>query len=124
MMAYEPKLIIQIPSGGAIERQLVEQPPAPVGTGLVVVDVGATDAAGNLEASVGGEVVLSVPAPAALMRDPDEIRRVLGRSGAGSEPLVVEVTAAEELAEAGLKLILDAAAGAQRPVILRVIRNA
>ncbi len=122
-MAYEPKLIIQIPGGGAIERQLVDDPPAPVGTGLVVVDVGATDGRGSLEALTAGEVVLSIPSPAALPAEADELRRILSRSGAGSQPLVVEIEAAEALSEFHLKLVLDAAGGADRPVILRVIRN-
>lgn len=122
-MSYEPKLIIEIPGGGAIERQLVGDPPAPVGTGLVVVEVGATDAEGNLEPPSGGEVVLSVPSPAALTRDPDATRRVIDRAGTGVAPLVVEIEAAEALTEAELKLVLDAAGRADRPVILRVIRN-
>lgn len=121
-MVYEPRLIVQIPGGGALERQLVDHPPPPVGTGLVVVDVGATDAGGNLEATPG-EVVLSVPAPAALTRDPDAVRRVLDRAGTGTQPLIVEVEAGEALSEAELKLVLDAAGRADRPVILRVIRN-
>lgn len=123
MMAYEPKLIIQIPGGGALERQLEESPPAPVGTGLVVVDVGATDAQGSLEAAAAGEVVLSVPSAQTLTRDPDEVHRVIARAGTGVEPLVVEVAAAEQLTEAELKLVLDAAGQADRPVILRVIRS-
>ena len=122
-MAYEPRLIIQIPGGGAIERQLDDHPPAPVGTGLVIVDVGATDSQGNLEAPGAGQVVLSVPAPAALSRDPDEVRRAIAAAGSGTEPLVVEIEAAEALSEADLKLVLEAAGRAQRPVILRVVRN-
>jgi hypothetical protein len=122
-MAYEPKLIIEIPGGGAIERQLVENPPPPVGTGLVVVEVGATDAHGNLEPPAAGEVVLSVPSPAALTRDPGAVRRVVDHAGTGVEPLVVEIEAAEGLTEAELKLVLDAAERTDRPVIVRVIRN-
>jgi hypothetical protein len=122
-MAFEPKLIIEIPGGGAIERQLVDDPPPPVGTGLVVVEVGATDAQGSLNPPAAGQVVLSVPAPAALTRDPDAVRRVIDQAGTGVAPLVVEIEAAEALAEAELKLILDAAGNATRPVILRVLRN-
>lgn len=122
-MSYEPKLIIEIPGGGAIERQLVGDPPPPVGTGLVVVEVGATDAEGNLEPPAGGEVVLSVPSPPALMRDPDELRRIVDHAGTGAAPLVVEIEAAEALTEAELRLVLDAAGRADRPVILRVMRN-
>jgi hypothetical protein len=116
-------LIIQIPGGGALERHLVDDPPAPVATGLVVVDVGATDDEGSLEALTAGEVVLSVPSPAALTRDPGELRRVVARAGPGLQPLVVEAEAAEALSEAELKLVLEAAGHAERPVILRVIRN-
>ena len=122
-MSFEPKLIIEIPGGGAIERQLVDNPPPPVGTGLVVVEVGATDAEGNLEPPAAGEVVLAIPSPAALTRDPEAVRRVIDRAGTGVAPLVVEIEAAEGLAEAELKLVLDAAGRADRPVILRVIRN-
>ena len=49
----DPRLIIQLPSGGALERAL-ERQALPAG---VVAELGATDAEGNLEASDVGEVV-------------------------------------------------------------------
>ena len=123
-MSYEPRLIIQVPRGSAVERQLEDDPPSAVAGGDVVVEVGATDAQGNLEPPAAGEVVMSVPAPQSLSREPDEVRRVLVQAGTGVEPLVVVIEAAEELTDADLGLVLDAAFHTDRPVIVRIIRNA
>jgi hypothetical protein len=67
--------------------------------------------------------VLSVPSPETLERDAEEIRRVIGQAGTGSEPLVVEVEAADELREEELASVLDAASHSSRAVILRIIRD-
>jgi hypothetical protein len=113
-----------VPRGGAVDRQLSEQPPAGVAGGEVLVEVAATDNEGNLEAITGGEVVLSVPSPETLTREADEVRTVIERAGTGTEPLVLEVEAAEELREDELASVLGAASRASRPLILRIIRNA
>jgi ABC-type Na+ efflux pump permease subunit len=122
-MVREPILIIQVPRGGAVERQLSTQPPPSVAGDEVVVEIGTTDAEGNLESPAGGEVVLSLPSPEALAREADEVRRVLTYAGTGVEPLVVEVEVAEELRDEELAGVLAAAGHAPRPVILRIIRN-
>ncbi len=122
-MAREPVLIIQVPNGSQVELQLAADPPPAVAEGEVLVEIGATDAEGALEPSPAGEVVLSVPSPQAFRRDPDELQRVLAQAGPGNEPLVVVAEAAEELTEAELGLVLEAARHAPRPVILRVIRD-
>jgi hypothetical protein len=109
-----------LPSGGALERQL-ERQMLPSG---VVAELGETDAEGNLEASDVGEIVLSVLSPEAFAREPDEVRRVIAHAGAGIEPLVIEVEAAEELRDDELAAVLEAADRAPRPVILRIVRNA
>jgi hypothetical protein len=117
-MTRGPRLIIQVP-GGAVARQLSARPPDDV-----VIDVGPTDAEGNLEPPAAGEVVLSVPSPEALAREAGEVRRVIAGAGTGVEPLVVVVEAAEELRDDELAAVLDAADDAPRAVILRVARNA
>jgi hypothetical protein len=123
-MAYQPRLIIQLPRGGAVDRQLSAQAPQSVANGEVVVDVGPADDEGVLEPPAAGEVVLSVPSPEALAREADEVRRVIARAGTGVEPLVVVVEAAEELRDDELSAILEAAGHTSRPVILRIMRDA
>ncbi len=122
-VANQPRLIIQLPRGGAVDRQLSAQAPRSIASGEVVVEVGPTDAEGNLEPAAAGQVVLSVPSPEALARQAGEVRRVIARAGKGVEPLVVLVEAAEELREDELAPMLEAAGHTSRAVILRIIRD-
>jgi hypothetical protein len=119
----EPALILEIPRGGAVDRQMSAHAPAAVAAGEIVVDRGPTDAEGNLEAAGAGQVVLSVLSPEALRREADEVSRVVAHAGEGVEPLVVVVEAAEELREDELAALLEAARRSPRSVILRVIRE-
>jgi hypothetical protein len=120
-MAEQPILIIQVPRGSAIERQLQAAPPPAIRGHEVLVQTAATDAQGNLE-ELAGEVVLSVLAPEELVRHADEVRRVVGRAGTGAAPLVIVVEAAEELHDHQVAPVVEAAQRAPRPVILRIIR--
>jgi hypothetical protein len=122
-MANEPRLIVQLPRGGTAARQLSSDPPPSVASGQIAIELGTADAKGNLEAPDAGQVVLSVPSPEALPREPEEIRYVLAQAGTGSEPLVLVIEAADELRETELAAVLAGAGHARRPVILRVIRN-
>ena len=112
-MAHQPKLIIQVARGSAVERQLAASPPQGLADGEIVVESGYTTADGHLEPSDAGSVVLSLPSPEALARDADEVRRVIAHAGTGVEPLDDELAA-----------VLEAAGHAPRPVILRVLRDA
>jgi len=120
----DPTLIIQVPRGGAVDRQLSRQAPAGVARGEVVVESGPTDAEGNLEAAAAGQIVLSVLSPEGLRREGDQVRRVIERAGTGVEPLVVVVEAAEELRDDELSAVLEAAHHSSRAVILRIVRDA
>ena len=120
-MPEQPALIIQVPRGSALERQLADRRPQSLIADDVVVETGPTDEHGVLEA-MAGEIVLSVPAPEALARDPAGVRDVLDRAGSGTGPLVVVVQAGEELLEDEAAALIDAARRARRTVILRVIR--
>jgi hypothetical protein len=122
-MNNQPRLIIEVPRGGAVDLQLRAKAPPSVVSGEVVVEVGPTDAEGNLEAPSAGQVVLSVPSPETLAREADEVRRVISQAGTGVEPLVVSVEAAEEIRDDELAAILDATNHTPRAVILRVMRN-
>lgn len=122
-MAYQPTLLIEVPQDGVLEQALEAEPPPAIASGEAVVEPGPTDAEGNLEAPVGGEVVLAVPSPEALARQAAEVRTVIERAGTGVEPLVVEVEAAERLTQDELAAVLDAARHSRRAVILRVVRG-
>jgi hypothetical protein len=123
-VVFEPNLIIEVPAGSSVERQLRAHPPISLTSGKAAVEVGPTDDQGNLESPAAGKVVLSVPSPQTLLREAHEVRRVISHAGPGEEPLVVVVEAAEELRDEELASVLDSSTDAQRPVILRVIRPA
>ncbi len=114
-------LIVQVPRGSAIERQLRAQPPPSLATDDVLIQPGPTDDDGNLEA-LAGDVVFSVPGPQELSRHGAEIRHAVRQAGTGTEPLVVEVGAAEELVEEEVAAVAAAARHAGRTVILRISR--
>jgi hypothetical protein len=121
-MDETPALIIQVPRGSNVERQLREEPPPALSTLEVLVQTGATDDQGVLEPPIGGEVVLSVPSPESLERQGEDVRRVVGQAGTGTAPLVIVVEAGEVLRQEDLEPVVAAASRASRPVILRVIR--
>jgi hypothetical protein len=123
-MSPDDPLIIQVAQGGAVERRLRGDPPPSVAGGAAVIDAGPADDRGRLEPPDAGQVVLSVPSPEALARDPDDVRRVIAGAGTGVEPLVVVVEAAEELREDELAPVLEAARHTDRGVILRVAADA
>jgi hypothetical protein len=122
-VGFEPRLLIEVPRDGPVERQLRRERPGPIASGEAVVEAGPTDEQGNLEAPAAGQLVYSVPSPEALRREADEIRTVLQRAGTGTEPLVVAVEAAEELRAEELAVVLRAAEHASRPAILRIVRS-
>ena len=123
-MAEQPRLIIQLPRDGAVDRQLRSDPPRSLASGEIVVDLGPSDADGRLVPPAAGQVVMSLPSPEALEREAAEIRRVIGQAGTGVEPLVVVLEAAEELRDEELAAIVDAAGHSSRAVILRIISDA
>lgn len=116
-------LIIQVPRESEVAIQLAADPPPSLSGGRAVLEHGATDAEGVLEPPDAGEIVLAVPSPEALSRDPDEVRRVIERAGTGTEPLVVVVDSAEELRDEEIASVIEATSHTERPVILRVVRN-
>ncbi len=123
-MENGPRIIIQVPRGSEVERQLKAQPPNALATGEAVVESEPADPSGYLEPPDAGEVVLSVPSPETLARERDEVRRVLTEASPGVGPLVVVVEAAEELRDEELEAVVDAAERTSLPVILRIIRDA
>jgi len=123
-MTSEPGLIVQLARDGAVDRGFRAAPPPSVARGEVVLDHVRPGADGRLAPPEASEIVLSVLSPEALTREPDEVRDVIERAPDRRKPLVIVVEAAEELREDELAVVLDAAARAQRRVILRVMADA
>jgi hypothetical protein len=119
----ETPLIVQVPRQGKLEASLKEAAPHGVPAGAFVVEAGNTDEHGVLEALEVGEVVLSVPSPEALTRDPAAVRHVIADAGPGNAPLVIEIEAAEELTGEELALLVQTAEQSPRPVLVRVVRE-
>jgi hypothetical protein len=117
-------LIIQLPRGGELERELKADPLPSVMSGAAVLEVLDADEEGAIEAPDAGQIVMSLPSPEGLAREADTVRRVVDDAGTGTEPLVVEVEVAEHLREEELAALLDAVEHAPRAVILRAIRDA
>jgi hypothetical protein len=120
-VAAEARLIVQVPRGSAVDRQLRENPPPSAASRLVALDPVPAGADGRLGPVAAGEVVLSVPSPEALSRQPEQVRQVISQAEAAADPLVVVVDVAEELREDELAVVLGAAVAADRVVLLRVV---
>lgn len=118
-MADEAAVILEVPAGSALERELRANPPA--GGRIVVVGI-EPDEAGSIPPPPVGEVVLSVLSPETLPREADELRRVIDRGPTVPEPLVILVEEAELLRDEELEPIVEAAGRGRRSVVVRVLR--
>ena len=123
-MTSDAVVIVQVPRGGAVDRYLRTYPPPSVASGRAVVDRVAAEPDGRLGPPEAGEVVVSVLSPAGLRRDQQQVRDVIRQAAPDSGPLVIVIEAAEELREDELAAVLDAAARADRDVVLRVMAGA
>jgi hypothetical protein len=120
---YEAELIIQLPRGSSIDENVREEPPTAVTDGRAVVESLDPDANGDLLPPRAGEIILTVPSPEALRREPAEILRVVTEAAADGDPLVVLVEGAEYLRDNQLDPVLSAAAQTDRLLILRVLEG-
>jgi hypothetical protein len=117
-------VILQIGSGSEVSVQLAADPPASLADGRVVLEHELPDPDGNIgPPSQDAEIVLSVPSPEELRRDPDQVKRVIAEAGTGTQPLVIVLEAAEELRDEELAPVLEAAPHTDRAVIVRIIRD-
>lgn len=121
--SLEARLLVQVPRGGAADRNLRADMPPSVAAGLIVVERIEPGADGTLGPPEAGEVVMSVLSPEAL-REQQEVRDAVRGAGEGGEPLVIIVEAAEYLREDELAAVLNAVSDARRPVIVRVAADA
>jgi hypothetical protein len=123
-MASATRVIVELATGGSVDRQLRADPPPVVADERVVLDRIPPDSSGGLGLPEAGEVVLSVLSPEALTREQQQVRDVVRHAERTSEPLTIVVGAAGELRDEELRVVLDAAEQAGRLVIVRVLADA
>lgn len=119
-MAENVDLIIQLPAGSAVDRQLELDPPPSIASGRVVIERVTPDVDGAIQPPEAGQVVLSFLSPEDLRREAAQIGREI-RPDDSSEPPVVVIEVAEELREDELAALLKAAEQAGRVVILCIL---
>ena len=126
----EAALIVQVPRGGAVDRNWREGAvdseglPPSIASGQVIVERLEPDVDGGLEPPEAGEIVMSVLSPEALTREPENVQDALDTAPAGEQALVILIEAAEYLREDELAVARDAANRSHRLVILRVMADA
>ncbi len=116
-------MIVELARDGAVDRNLRADPPPSVKSGRVVLDHIETEESGRLDPPPAGTVILTVLSPEAL-RDREVVEGVVSQADTGDEPPVIVVEAAEYLREDELSAVLEAAARADRVVIVRIMANA
>jgi hypothetical protein len=121
-VADDVALIIQLPAGSAVDRQVQEDPPPSVTSGRAVIEWLPADEEGRIAPPEGGRVVLSFLSPEALRREAGQVRREVLQA-AGDEPPVVVLEVAEYLREDELSVLLQAADEAGRTVLLCVLSS-
>jgi hypothetical protein len=119
-VADDVSLIIQLPAGGAVDRQLAEDPPPSIASGRTVLERVPGDADGRIEPPESGEVLLSFLSPESLRREAEQVGQEIRRAETSATPVVV-IEVAEELREDELAVLLQAAEEAGRTVILCIL---
>jgi hypothetical protein len=119
-MAENVGLIIQVPAGSPVDRQLDQDPPPSVSSGRAVVEPLDAASDGTIEPPEAGQVVLTYLSPEALRREPEQVRQEI-RQANGNEPPVVVIEVAEELREDELSVLVQAAEHAGRTVLLCIL---
>jgi hypothetical protein len=119
-VAEDVSVIIQVPAGSLVDRQLREDPPPSVVSGRAVTERVPADAEGRIVPPEGGNVVLSFLSPETLRREPEQVRREVLEAGSDAPPVVV-LEVAEEIREDELAVVLQAADLARRTVLLCIL---
>ncbi|MDQ2875834.1 MAG: hypothetical protein M3Y33_14010, partial [Actinomycetota bacterium] len=89
----------------------------------VIVEHLAPGDSGKLLPPEAGEVVLTVPSPETLRREPEQVRAAISGAADDGPPLVVLVEGAEALRDDELGTVLDAALKADGIVVMRILEG-
>jgi hypothetical protein len=115
-------LIIQVPEGGRLEERLREEL-AGVPSAEVTIAPLRPVSPGRIDPPEAARPVFSTASPEGLVTAGDELVRAVRAARGGVAPLAVVVEGAEELRSDQLAAALEAAAQAERDVILVLMRE-
>jgi hypothetical protein len=119
----EAELIIQLPRDSSVDVHLREEPPASLTDRRVVLEHLTAGPDGKLAPPEAGEILVTVPSPEALRRNPDYVLEVVTAAAEDGGPLVLLVEGAEYLREDEIAPVLEAAAATKRVLILRILEG-
>jgi hypothetical protein len=119
----QAELIIQLPRDSSVDVHLREEPPASLTDRRVVLEHLSAGPDGKLTPPEAGEILLTVPSPEALRRNPDYVLEVVTAAEEDGGPLVLLVEGAEYLRDDEIAPVLDAAAATKRVLILRILEG-
>lgn len=122
-MENQAELIIQLPRDSSVDVHLREEPPASLTDRRVVLEHLSAGPDGKLAPPEAGEILLTVPSPEALRRNPDYVLDVVTAAAEDGGPLVLLVEGAEYLRDNEIAPVLDAAAATKRVLILRILEG-
>ena len=122
-MENQAELIIQLPRDSSVDVHLREEPPASLTDRRVVLEHLSAGPDGTLTPPEAGEILLTVPSPEALRRNPGYVLGVVTAAAEDGGPLVLLVEGAEYLRDDEIAPVLDAAAATKRVLILRILEG-
>lgn len=112
-------LIVQVPEGGRLERQLRD---GPLARETVLAPVRPVSP-GRIDPPDAAKAVFSTASPEGLVRERDELARAVAAERSDTRPVAILVEGAEELREDELAAAREAADHAHGDVILVLLRD-
>jgi hypothetical protein len=121
-MVEQSGLIVRVPTGSRVARQLLEDPPPAVAESDVVIETVESSDSGKKEPPEVGPVVFVLPSPESLPGVQEELAgAVAGLEAHDDESAVIVIESAGELRDEEIRAVVDASAGVDRQVILAVL---
>ncbi len=112
-------LIVQVPEGGRLERQLRD---GALAADTVLAPVRPVSP-GRIDPPDAAKAVFSTASPEGLVREREELARAVAAERSGARPVAILVEGAEELREDQLAAAREAADHAHGDVILVLLRD-
>jgi hypothetical protein len=111
----------QVPVDSPIERQLRDAPPPGLSDSRATVEPVESGGSGKIEPPSTGTIVWALPSVEDLATSGEALAQAVRDAGAGPEPLVITVGAADALREEELTAVMGALEHSHRDLILTIL---